>query len=143
MIPILTPEQMQRADRHAIRRLGIPSQQLMENAGVAVAAEMLRRRRLRGARVAVLCGKGNNGGDGFVIARKLNEAGAAVTVVLISPVNVLSADALAMFRRLPDLPVMPFRRFQTSRPTPDVIVDAMLGTSFAGRLRGSAAEKHE
>lgn len=140
MIPILTPEQMQRADRHAIGRLGIPSLLLMENAGSAVAAELLRRRRFRGVRVAVLCGKGNNGGDGLVIARKLNEAGAAVTVVLISPVNAFSADALAMYRRLPELPVVPLRRFLSDGPAPSVIIDAMLGTSFTGRLRDAYRE---
>ena len=82
---ILTAAQMREADRYTIEDIGIPSLVLMENAGRQVVAAM--EARLRGAvsagRVAVLCGRGNNGGDGFVVARTLLQRGVDVAVFVI------------------------------------------------------------
>ncbi|MBN2288156.1 MAG: hypothetical protein JXQ83_02415, partial [Candidatus Glassbacteria bacterium] len=77
MLPILTAEQIARVDREAIRSLGLPGAVLMETAGRSVVEAMIRR--LPGAkssRPVVLCGKGNNGGDGFVVARYLFDSSA-------------------------------------------------------------------
>ena len=84
---LLTTAQMDRADRLAVEA-GVESLFLMENAGRAVANET-RRLAGGGARVTVLCGPGNNGGDGFVAARNLREGGIEVRVGVLVPVNAL------------------------------------------------------
>src|ERR1039458_9430882 len=80
---LLTAAQMREADRLTTTRYGIPSLQLMENAGAAI-AEFLRERfaGLMRRKIVVLCGKGNNGGDGLVIARLLKESGCSPEVIL-------------------------------------------------------------
>ena len=83
MIRVATAEEMRRADRRATERFGVPSLLLMENAGRG-AADAVERvlGPVRGRRVLVACGKGNNGGDGFVVARHLAGRGARITVWL-------------------------------------------------------------
>ena len=87
MRSVFTAEEMRRLDRHAIAELGIPGATLMENAGrgaaesiIAALPELGAPR--RGARVVVVCGKGGNGGDGFVVARWLKRRGALPSVLL-------------------------------------------------------------
>ena len=75
MIPVLTADEMRRADRLTIDEIGLPGPVLMENAGRAV-CDLIPERFPHARRIVVLCGKGNNGGDGFVVARRLREAGA-------------------------------------------------------------------
>src|SRR5439155_9090081 len=70
MLPVLTAAEMREADRRTIEEIGLPGPVLMENAGAAVAA-VIRGRFPQTRRPLVLCGKGNNGGDGFVVARRL------------------------------------------------------------------------
>ena len=77
----------------------------MENAGSAVAQFILEHYR-HANRIAVICGKGNNGGDGFVVARKLHRAGRVVEVLLLAAPSELHGDALAMFERLPLRPIV-------------------------------------
>ena len=88
----LTRQQAREIDAQATAELGIPSIVLMENAGRGV-AEVLLARRETGRRVLVLCGKGNNGGDGFVIARHLAIREVGVTVALLAPAEELAGDA--------------------------------------------------
>src|SRR5712691_11734427 len=85
---------MREADRHTIEEIGIPSLVLMENAGrqVVAAIETVHGDLLEG-RVAVLCGRGNNGGDGFVVARTLIQRGVDVSVFLIGLVAEVRGDA--------------------------------------------------
>ena len=102
---ILTASEMRETDRLTAEQFGIPSTTLMENAGAAVARFVLRE--YPGVnRITVLCGKGNNGGDGFVAARHLAEAGRAVTVVLLGDPADLKGDAEAMFAQLPSAPFL-------------------------------------
>ena len=97
---IVTAAQMQALDRRTIERSKVPSLTLMERAGTAVVKVIEQRYRPpRGSVVAVVCGKGNNGGDGFVVARLLRGRGAAVKVVTIGPPETFSPDAQAMYRR--------------------------------------------
>ena len=77
----------------------------MENAGSAVAHFILHHYP-KANRIVVVCGKGNNGGDGFVVARKLHRAGRVVEVLLLATPPELRGDALAMFERLPVRPVV-------------------------------------
>ena len=77
---IVSAAEMREIDRVTSERFGVPSLTLMENAGVAVANFILSDYP-KAERICVICGKGNNGGDGFVVARKLLEAGRAVRVL--------------------------------------------------------------
>src|SRR3954469_13753477 len=94
ILRILNAAQMREADRFTIEDLGIPSLVLMENAGrqVVAAMEAAYEARLNG-RVAVLCGRGNNGGDGFVVARTLLQRGIDAAVFVIGAVSDVRGDA--------------------------------------------------
>ncbi len=135
---------MAAADHYAIRTLRIPSLVLMENAGSAVADQVQKiavsdRKKKR---ALFFCGKGNNGGDGFVAARLLLQADWMVTVVHLESENTLSGDAQIQWNRLTspqhsNLLIIGYNAFKKRRlGSVDVIVDAMLGTSFRGRLQG-------
>jgi ADP-dependent NAD(P)H-hydrate dehydratase / NAD(P)H-hydrate epimerase len=150
MIPLATADEMRRADRRASERFGIPSLLLMENAGRG-AADALERvlGPVAGRRVAVVCGKGNNGGDGFVVARHLAGRGATVGVWLVARAADVRGDAatnLEVLRRS-GLPVSevgpdgagldPLRRALRDA---DLAVDALLGTGLSGAATGPVAE---
>src|SRR5208282_599484 len=97
---IVTAAEMRAIDSATSERFGVPSLTLMENAGAAVAEHVLAH---YGAaeRIVVFCGKGNNGGDGFVVARRLHERGKLVQVVLLADRTELKGDAAVMYSRLP------------------------------------------
>ena len=80
--PLLSAQEMRELDRHAIDVLGVPAETLMENAGRAVAEEILREVP-SGAGVSIICGRGNNGGDGLVAARHLHRRGVNVLVIML------------------------------------------------------------
>src|ERR1700756_3443884 len=102
---IVSAAEMREIDRVTSERLGVPSLTLMENAGTAVAEFVLSQ--YPGAkRVGVVCGKGNNGGDGFVAGRKLHEAGREVRVLLLGDPTGLRGDAATMFGRMGLRPVL-------------------------------------
>jgi hydroxyethylthiazole kinase-like uncharacterized protein yjeF len=96
LLELLTAEEMGRAEQLAIEG-GVPSLVLMENAGRGVAEEVVRRFP-RGSKVIVLCGPGNNGGDGFVAARSLRERGYQVRLALLGRQEDLTRDAKEMAR---------------------------------------------
>lgn len=131
---LLSVAEMYRADQGAMAQGG-SSLALMENAGAGAAAEILARFGPRPT--AVLCGPGNNGGDGFVIARHLAAAGATVQVALLGQMAKLKGDAAAMAKRW-DGPVAPL--------TPAVldgaalVVDALFGAGLARNLSGPAKD---
>lgn len=129
---LLTVGEMAAADRAAVSR-GVPSLDLMEAAGAAV-ARMVQRHHPKGA-VLVLCGPGNNGGDGFVAARHLAQAGRSVTVALLGAREAVKGDAAAMAQRwaAPVLPATPLLVMQA-----DVIVDALFGAGLSKPLEGAA-----
>ena len=97
---ITTAGEMREIDRASSEKFGVPSLTLMENAGSAT-AQFILERFSDAERIAVVCGKGNNGGDGFVVARKLHHAGRVVEVLLQASPAELKGDAVAMFARLP------------------------------------------
>ncbi|MDB5034597.1 MAG: Bifunctional NAD(P)H-hydrate repair enzyme [Chlorobi bacterium] len=140
MTPILTAEEMRAADRRAIGEIGIPGPVLMENAARG-ATDMLSRMLggLRGKRIAILCGRGNNGGDGIAMARHAINAGALADVILIHPPEELSPDAALQHRILaafaPDSITVWSGPPGEGRACYDAVVDAMLGTGTAGSLR--------
>ncbi|MEE8110427.1 MAG: NAD(P)H-hydrate epimerase, partial [bacterium] len=92
--PLVTSTEMAAIDRRAIQEMGVPGVCLMENAGVGVVRAMRERYgEMRGRRVGVLAGKGNNGGDGFVIARHLQNLGALVKVYCLFDPEAVRGDA--------------------------------------------------
>lgn len=143
-LPLYTAAQMRRTDAAAIRGLGIPGAVLMERAGMAV-AEFLLEHYCAHHRFVVLAGGGNNGGDGFVAARYLREAGADVRVYATAPARGYRGDALV---NLKVLARMGFKvnhspsatTLRRALQSDCVIVDAVFGTGFAGGPRGKAAE---
>ena len=90
---VLTTAQMREADRRTIEDLGIPAAVLMENAGRQVVAAMESAFDLDALSVAVLCGRGNNGGDGFVVARTLFQRGVEVAVYLLGEAKQVRDEA--------------------------------------------------
>ncbi len=136
----LTRAQARAFDRWAIEEMGIPSLVLMENAGRNCAA-VLREQGIRGP-VVVCCGKGNNGGDGLVIARHLRNAGAAVSVLLFARPEELTADAAVHWRitqklALPaqSMPSLDEPRLVSELSRADWVVDALFGTGLTGPVR--------
>jgi len=140
---ILTADEMRAADRLTIERYGIPSLDLMRNAGAAVARFILREFP-RHRNIGVLCGKGNNGGDGFVAARHLKAAGCNVSVLLLGDPGHLKGDAKAAFDEM-DLTPLPapdesaLEAAGALLDSADLLVDAVVGTGFKPPLRGVAA----
>ncbi len=149
--PALTADAMREADRYTIEEYGLPSFTLMEAAGRRC-AEHIRDAYgpLEGEAVVVLCGKGNNGGDGLVVARRLLRAGARVHVVLTGRVEDLSPDAaqnLSLLRQLGDaesvgsrLTIETLDGLDTLTETvvslhPRLYVDALLGTGLTSDVR--------
>src|SRR5487761_684668 len=98
---ILTADQMQRIDRLTTERYGVPSLTLMENAGSGVIEFLVKHfDPLDQQTIAVFCGKGNNGGDGMVVARLLQEKGLSPRVLLLADPGALRGDAAVNYRRL-------------------------------------------
>src|SRR5205809_882807 len=142
---VLNSTQMRDADRRTIEEIGIPSLVLMENAGrQAVAAMEAVYSDLLDRQIAVLCGRGNNGGDGFVIARTLVQRGADVAVFLIGRVTDVRGDArinLEILGRLgvtvvevADSQAWELHFSEVSDCT--LIVDAIFGTGLKGAVTG-------
>jgi len=122
-------------DEWAIGERGIPGVELMERAGTGL-AELVSRRAPTG-RVAVVCGKGNNGGDGLVAARVLRGQGREVDVLILAAPDEYQGDARANLDRLPGAPPQTFAPGLLAGA--GAIVDAILGTGFAGEPRAPAA----
>lgn len=148
--PLYDASQMRAVDSWAIEQRGIPSLQLMERAGEGVVREL--ERIAPDGPVAVMCGKGNNGGDGLVVARLLRQAAREVTVVCLGDADELAPDARANLRRLPGPP--PVRLSDSGAAEAiggaaeaiggaAVLVDALLGTGFEGAPRGVVADAIE
>jgi ADP-dependent NAD(P)H-hydrate dehydratase / NAD(P)H-hydrate epimerase len=146
---IVSAAEMREIDRATSERFGVPSLRLMENAGSAVVRFVLSDY-LHAERISVICGKGNNGGDGFVVARQLAESGRVVRVLLLCGPEELRGDAAAMFQKLTILPlvVRDAVALDSVDAAPvfsaDLIVDAILGTGFrppVSALYGAAIRK--
>lgn len=140
--PVYDSDGMGRADRWAIEQAGIPSLELMEAAGRGLAdktADLAAGTRGSGP-IRIVCGKGNNGGDGLVAARHLAEAGHEVEVLLLWPSEQLSPDSKANFDRLGGVEVIEGPGSVSRLPGSLLIVDAVLGTGFEGKPKSPVAE---
>ena len=133
MYRVVTAAQM-KAIEQAGNAHGLPYLQMMENAGLATYAA-LKKQLPQGGALLVVCGKGNNGGDGFVIARAAALDGWRVTVLLAEG-DPQTPDAITNFERLSSLPVTVSRESTALETRPfDAVVDALYGTGFHGSLR--------
>jgi NAD(P)H-hydrate epimerase len=138
LLPLPDAERMRAIDRWAIDERGVPSLELMERAGAGVARAV--ERLVPDGPAVVVCGTGNNGGDGLVAARLLRQAGREVTVVCAGSSAKLSGDARANLDHLPgDMP-LELERSTDALLRARVVVDALLGTGFAGEPRGAVGE---
>jgi NAD(P)H-hydrate epimerase len=127
------PERMRATDRWAIEDCAIPGLDLMERAGRGLADLVVDV--APDGPIAIACGKGNNGGDGYVAARLLREAGREVRVLAVAPVAELSGDARASAERVDGVEPFEATRLRDCA----VAVDALLGTGFSGVPHGAVA----
>jgi hydroxyethylthiazole kinase-like uncharacterized protein yjeF len=141
---IVSAAEMRAIDHATSERFGVPSLTLMENAGAAVAEHV--HAFCGDGKIVVVCGKGSNGGDGFVAARLLHEAGKKVQVILLPDPGELRGDAATMYGKLPLTPKVVksvedlHGELVQAGFKADVYVDAILGTGFKPPVRGLYAE---
>jgi len=145
VLPVFTAAEMRALDARAIGELGIPGPRLMDNAGSGAAAWIARWcAPPRGKSVVIVCGKGNNGGDGFVVARRLRARGVAVRVFVVARRADLRGDAALALRdwrgRVDEIdPAADPGALRRALANADVVVDALLGTGLTGAARGPVA----
>lgn len=136
--PLVGARTMQALDRYTIDQLAVPGALLMESAGRAV-AEVALEMRCAGAGVVIVCGSGNNGGDGLVAARHLAAIGAPVRVLLVGDESRLTHDAATNLSRLRAMGIEPSQDW--SEPgAGSVLVDALFGTGLSRPPEGAAAD---
>ena len=130
--------QVRALDAHAIETLGIPGYTLMKRAGEA-ALRYLRTRFPVAHRIVIVCGAGNNGGDGYVLARFAHAAGLTVTTLAATPPDALRGDARQAYEdlRASGVPVQPYAPQRLAEG--ELIVDALLGTGLRGPAREEIA----
>ena len=146
MLKVVTANEMQRIDRVTIEKYGLSGLVLMERAGLSVVEKINklffqntehRTRNTDKRKIIVLCGGGNNGGDGFVVARLLNEQGGDVEVYLAVSPGSLKGDAKTNYNTAKrfGVKIYPMPRFLRSRLSNTIIIDALLGTGLSREVR--------
>jgi len=139
---LVTSAQMRAVDREAIDNRGIPGPELMENAGYGTASGILENliENPDDTTAVVFCGKGNNGGDGYVVGRYLHHEGVNVVIFYVGPVDKLSPDARLNYDRCKDIELDMFEIKSVEdlpeRLVCDIIIDAIFGIGFEGAPRG-------
>jgi len=142
---VATAEEMRQLDRRAIEDVGIPGAVLMENAGLHVVRVMQEHSSdLREKKVLIVCGKGNNGGDGFVVARHLSNRGVDIRVTLLAEKHSLKGDAKLNFTiaEKMNIPIIEITSneqipaFRNLLQQADIVVDAILGTGITEAVQG-------
>ncbi len=151
MIPITTAEEMRSLDSATIQGLGVPGVVLMEHAGFGVLMHMEEFfDGIEGKNILVVCGKGNNGGDGFVVARWATKKGANVEVALLCEMEQLKGDALVnatIFQRLHSQQLhcitKDTKTLEGLLSWAEIVVDGILGTGLTSAAKGLAAHAIE
>ena len=151
MMKIVTPEQMRQLDRRTIDDAGIPGSILMERAGSGFVGHLEHTMGpIKHKTITILCGKGNNGGDGLVIARLLHRLRANVRVIMLATPSELSKDAKTMYRRFVKAAKASAIRVFSSKEQAQaliceshIVIDALLGTGLAADVTGRYAEAIE
>jgi ADP-dependent NAD(P)H-hydrate dehydratase / NAD(P)H-hydrate epimerase len=137
LIALPDAEAMRAIDSWAIEQRGVPGIDLMERAGAGVARAV--EVQAGDGPAAVVCGRGNNGGDGLVVARLLREAGREVSVVCTAPPQRFQGDARVNLERLPGPEPLSLQEGASAIAGAAIVVDAVLGTGFAGEPHGEVA----
>ncbi|OGC41983.1 hypothetical protein A2Y85_06900 [candidate division WOR-3 bacterium RBG_13_43_14] len=147
---VVNNQQMQIIDRWAVKKLGIPSAVLMENAGRGCADILKGYFESENLNTLIICGKGNNGGDGFVIARHLINRGAVVSVVLLGKGKELKGDARINYNicrqtgiKIIEIKTATALKNILNRNQPALIIDAIFGTGFKGKTSNFHAQVFE
>ncbi len=141
---ILNNAEAQMVDHYAIDTLGLPGIELMQRAGSFISMKSKKiLKHVPGSHVAIFCGTGNNGGDGFVAARQLSEWGVTVNIWLAGSPEKITGDAFHFYKQCVEKPIRIINVIeQADLPTvkqiaeSDLIIDALLGTGFKGEVRG-------
>ena len=148
---IVTGTEMQTLDRRTITEAHVPSTVLMERAGEGIVRHLEEHYgSALGKTITILCGKGNNGGDGLVVARLLHRRRARIHVVLLTPITDLNRDTAAMYRRFVRVAgkaaILRFRSADQAQPllaSSDILIDALLGTGLSSVVTGTYREAIE
>ncbi|MBN1543683.1 NAD(P)H-hydrate dehydratase [candidate division KSB1 bacterium] len=146
MQAVTNAKEMAEMDRLAIDFYGMPGIALMENAGRGTAAIILEMFSAASGKIAIFCGPGNNGGDGFVIARHLLNAGLEVCTYLVAKPEKISGDArinLDILQKMGHSVQTIAATTDLPAQRPDLVIDALLGTGVRGALRGLFASTVE
>lgn len=138
---VTTVSEMKSLDQRAVKEFGIPELILMENAGNSVFYVIQKELGIKGKKFVVLCGSGNNGGDGMVVARKIYSNGGNVTLILLSDKKNLKGITKKNYEILSNIGIdilnkPSFKDIKKKVKESDIIVDGMLGTGLKGDLRG-------
>jgi hydroxyethylthiazole kinase-like uncharacterized protein yjeF len=140
---IVTNDEMKKIDKWSMKTLGIPGIVLMENAGRGCVDALETYFELEDLKILIMCGKGNNGGDGFVIGRHLQNRGAIVKIILAGKSKELKGDALINYKlaKNADIDIHETVNINNIKKIynsfhPDVLVDAIFGTGFRGAPKG-------
>ena len=146
MIPLFSTDQVREVDSYAIKQLGIPGLVLMENAAIQIYSFVLEKLTLlkKAEKIGVVCGKGNNGGDGFATARHFADNGFIVNVIFIGEEKEMSPDCLANYKILSNLAGqnknLTIKKYSSEKDLRyladcNVIIDALLGSGGHGSLK--------
>src|ERR1039457_4528459 len=144
MIPLYSTSQIKELDNYAINKAGLPGILLMENAAINIAGAILDKlSSLKlGDRIGILCGKGNNGGDGLAVARHLANEGCEVTIISLGKPDELSPDNRMNYNILKNLrhPSITIINYSSIKDIKyfnkcDIIIDALLGSGANGPLK--------
>jgi len=138
----ITAKQAKEIDRVAREKFGIPTLVLMENAGRAVAEHAIGMCKKHRPKVAIFCGKGNNGGDGFVAARHLLIKASKVSVYLIGSRREVRGEAktnLDIFLKMGQKVLRPSKKLPSEVAKFDIVIDAIFGVGLKGKIKGPAA----
>lgn len=145
LMRVCTVSQMRSLDQAAIERFGIPEALLMENAGLAAFEAMRRHYTVAGKNVVVVAGTGNNGGDGFVVARKVLSAGGNANIAVAGEISKIQGTAklnldIASSMGIPIIQARQARDLENLMATSDILVDALFGTGLARDVEGLPRE---
>ena len=142
---LLTAKEAQDIDARAREIFGISTIVLMENAGRQVADEVIKiLQKKRISKIAIFCGRGNNGGDGFVVARHLLTSGIKADIFLSGKINGISSEArinldilLKLKQKITEVNEKNLIRIKNNISKYDLIIDALLGVGLVGEVRGA------